>query len=166
MCDISKLYFSYKTNVNIQFETEARVELPGVTLCTNTSYVIESEYLRQSFGSHLVDTEERNGTTPAMDRYLRNLTLGEQLLNGTVGGKKFFKSCKVMKPISMDYNFTKDYIQCETISKYVESITYQRKCYTISSQLKGESDDNYRIDHDIAVQDNAFPLYFIHLNHK
>ena len=98
---------------------------------------------------------------------LKELPLGEQLVNATINGEQFFNMCQVMKPIALENKFTDDYIGCENISKIQETIDSSRKCFTLFSQINDQDDDDlFRIDHDIILRDNAFPLYQIHLNNK
>lgn len=161
--DISSIYFSYSTTVSVKFEREVRVELPAVTICTNTSYVTRHDYMKRRFGDVLGNNSDQKWIS---GHYLRNLTLGEQLKNATIRAEQFFRKCLVMKPISMEETFADDYIGCENISRIEETIDYNRKCFTMFSQLKNESDDNYRIDHDVILRDNNFPLYLFYMNHE
>ena len=87
-------------------------------------------------------------------------------LNATITGREFFNKCDVMKPISLEDRYSADYIGCENISQIQETIDFNRKCYTLFSQFDNQEEDKYRIDHDIILRDNAFPLYMIYLNNK
>ncbi len=158
--DISQIYFSYKTNVNVRFEREVMIQMPAITLCTNTSFVARQQYLMQKFPNHLNETAQKW----AFGKYLRKLSLKEQLLNATISPQQFFNSCSVMKPIAFEEKYDIDYIGCENVSQYQQYIDYHRKCFTIFSQLHNENNDNYIVDHDIILRDNGFPLYKIVLN--
>ena len=153
MYDISSIYFAYKTNVNVQFEREVKVQMPAVTICANTSYLTKPEFMNQTLVS-------QSGSS------ISYLPLGQQLLNATISAQDFFNKCEVMKPISFEDKFTEDYIGCENISKIQESIDYNRKCFTLFSQINDQDDDKFRIDHDIILRDNAFPMYMIYLNNR
>ena len=152
--------------MNVQFEREAKVELPSITLCTNISYAARYDYLSSKYGQPSANFSDSPDQKWLFNEHLRRLPLREQLLNATITGHQFFNSCKVMKPISMEGLFVEDYIGCENISKVEESVDKHRKCFTLFSQNNGQNENNYRIDHDIILRDNAFPLYQIILNNR
>lgn len=49
LADISTIYFSYETNVNVRFEHEVPVRVPGVTICTNASLTIREDYMLERY---------------------------------------------------------------------------------------------------------------------
>lgn len=49
LSDISRIYFSYETTVNVNFEQDSMVPIPGVTVCVNVSKTIREEYFYQRF---------------------------------------------------------------------------------------------------------------------
>lgn len=49
LADISTIYFSYDTNVNVRFEHEVPVRVPGVTICTNASLTIREDYMAERY---------------------------------------------------------------------------------------------------------------------
>lgn len=53
LMDISNIYFSYATNVNVDFERNPVVEIPGVTICTNVSLAINQGYMRSKYSREM-----------------------------------------------------------------------------------------------------------------
>ena len=49
LSDISKIYFNYETNVNVNFEREIMVSIPGVTICINVSHTIREDYIKEKY---------------------------------------------------------------------------------------------------------------------
>lgn len=47
--DVSGIYFSYETDVNVYFERETMVQIPGVTLCMNSSLLVREDYIVKRF---------------------------------------------------------------------------------------------------------------------
>ena len=103
--DISHIYFSYETTVNVQFKREVVVEMPAITLCTNISYVTRYEYLKDRYANELSNTTDTDKNKWIFGEYLWKLSLEEQLMSGTIDSANFFNSCTVMKP--MGKAFTK-----------------------------------------------------------
>ena len=44
LSDISNIYFSYETDVSVNFEREVMVQIPGVTICINSSLAVREDY--------------------------------------------------------------------------------------------------------------------------
>lgn len=57
--DISNIYFSYDTNVNVRFEHEVPVQVPGVTICANVRPMIREDYMIKRY-PQLVDILKEN----------------------------------------------------------------------------------------------------------
>jgi len=49
LTDISSIYFSYETDVNVDFEREAMVQIPGVSICINSTLTAREDYLVHKF---------------------------------------------------------------------------------------------------------------------
>lgn len=49
LTDISSIYFSYETDVNVDFEREVMVQIPGVTICINSSLTVREDYITSRF---------------------------------------------------------------------------------------------------------------------
>jgi hypothetical protein len=157
---VSRLYFEYKTNVNVRFERERLVQMPAITICSNVTQTIRRDYLMKRFPLYINKITEKWILT----QYLRRLTIREQLLNATVSPHQFFNSCSVMKPIAYEDRHDIEYVDCKNISEYRQYINYYVKCFTIVSQLNNENNDNYIVDYDATVRDNGFQLFHLLLN--
>lgn len=44
LSDVSGIYFAYDTTINVNFEREIMVELPGITICTDVSWTFAKQY--------------------------------------------------------------------------------------------------------------------------
>ena len=95
--DISYLYFQYKTNINVRLVKESVVEMPALTICTNVSQTIRSDYLMNRFNNESHQRLDKWTQT----RQLQSFSLREQLLNATISSDQLFNSCSVLKPIGM-----------------------------------------------------------------
>ncbi|XP_046912658.2 uncharacterized protein LOC124493606 [Dermatophagoides farinae] len=169
LIDVSRIYFAYDTNVNVMFERETAVEIPGVTICMDLFKVANEEYLEEHYSKQLkqfAEYEEKEDKYGAYEKLFKNLTLYEILNNATHSSETVFNECRVIKPIAFEDQQKDDYINCTLISSIHESINDARKCFSIGLQLKNESDDLFHIDHDITIRDNGFPLYEIGLFNK
>ncbi|CAG2118424.1 unnamed protein product, partial [Medioppia subpectinata] len=160
---------NYETTVSVVLEKAQVVELPSFTICTNISYAVDADYLRHRYPNdtalaNITDTEQNKWL---FKPYLYNLTLEEQLLNGTIGANRFFNTCGVLKPRAV-LSSAEYYIECAWISPVVESINAEYKCFTMFSQNVSQLADNdrYRVDHDVMFRDNAFPLTWFGMNVK
>ncbi|CAG2104716.1 unnamed protein product [Medioppia subpectinata] len=145
--------------VSVVLETVEVIELPAFTICTHVSNVINWEYLRHRYPNdtklaNITDTVEHNWQ---YWEYLMNLTLEEQLLNGTIDANRFFKACKVLQPRALSLSV--QYVNCPLVAPVVESISETVKCFTMFSQnVKMSDNDQYRVDHDVMFRDNSFSL--------
>ena len=45
LTDVSSIYFAYDTTVNVNFENEIVVQIPGITICTNLSLTVNEDYM-------------------------------------------------------------------------------------------------------------------------
>ena len=186
LTDMSNIYFSYETNVNVKFERETMVQIPGITICTNLSLTVNEDYMLDRYPqlrrvpNYEVSRPSRSLSKClivallyqetkyfVLGKYLKNLTLYEQLNEATMDYRQMFNSCLIMKPIASQFeNQTEDYIECDQISPIRQYVTYYRKCFFISSQLGSENSSLYQVDHDTTLRDNGFPLFQIKLNNR
>ncbi|CAG2103926.1 unnamed protein product [Medioppia subpectinata] len=164
--NVSVIYFRYETTVSVVLEKAQVIELPSFTICTNVSYAIDADYLRHRYPNDtaLANITDTNENKWQYNQYLSNLTLEEQLLNGTIGANRFFNECKVLIPRAMSLSDT--WIDCDLIAPVVQSISIQSKCFTMFSQNLSQLADNdkYRVDHDVMFRDSAFALIWFGLN--
>ena len=164
--DISGVYFAYETTVSVQFKREVIVEMPALTICTNISYAANTTYLRHRYADQLSNITDSPENKWIFVQFIRNLTLNEQLMNATIGSHEFIDNCLVLQPIGITQvdRYAEDgYIRCKHVANVEESITYERKCFTIMSQNTSQlgNNANYRVDHNMMFRDNAFPLYSV-----
>ena len=133
------MYFSYRTSTNVKYETNNRIELPGITICYNK--------LEQLINGQLKSKLKRNPNDfdrSAMDE-INKLTIKEQLMNFENYPVKFNK-CELQRK---DQYFT----NCSDTTNMTTSFDKQFFCFTIFSQLSGESDKNFIINES----DVSFP---------
>src|SRR5689334_15382699 len=89
--DISYLYFNYKTVVNVRLGRESIVEIPALSVCTNVSQIIKTDYLEERFPQSV----NENTSKWIQTKYLHKLPLREQLLEATTGRDQVLRSCQV-----------------------------------------------------------------------
>ncbi|KAF7492294.1 hypothetical protein SSS_08620 [Sarcoptes scabiei] len=170
LSDVSGIYFAYDTTINVNFEREIMVELPGITICTDVSWTFAKQYADNNtdFLDLLQSTNEESEFEfhDRVWKRLHNLTLSEQLNRATIDSKQFFNSCLIMKPIDFENVVDDDYVQCDQVSPIYQYITYSKKCFSIGLRLNNESVNRFRIDHDTNLRDNGFPLIQIRLNQR
>ncbi|CAG2103925.1 unnamed protein product [Medioppia subpectinata] len=156
--DISVIYFRYETTVSTVLETAQVIELPAITLCTRVHYVTDWEYLRRRYPNDTALANITDQNKWRYNQYLYNLTLEEQLLNGTIGANRFFDQCEVLTPRAL--SSPAHYMDCARVAPVVESINEAFKCFTFFSQNVSQLSDNdrYRVDHDVMFRDNDFTL--------
>ncbi|CAG2104717.1 unnamed protein product, partial [Medioppia subpectinata] len=166
--DISVIYFRYETTVSIVLDRAQLIELPAITICTNVSHVIDTEYLRHRYPNDtaLVNITDTNENKWQYRQYLLNLTLEEQLLNGTIGANRFFNICGVRAPLALSNVSDRQYhhVNCTLVSPVVESINNYYKCFTIFNQNGSKLTNRYRVDHDAEFHENGFNLFWFALN--
>nr|XP_027199509.1 uncharacterized protein LOC113793650 [Dermatophagoides pteronyssinus] len=169
LIDVSRIYFAYDTNVNVMFEREVKVEIPGITVCANLGMIANEDYLLEHYRSRLESMSEYpERKYRAYKKLLRNLTLDEQLNKATISHKQLFHECRIMTPIAFE-NSTENkdgFMPCNHVAPIHEFLTYSKKCFSIGLQLNDEPNDRYIIDHDATVRDNGFPLFEIRLLNK
>lgn len=166
LADISGIYFRYETDVHVNFEREAMVQLPGVTVCLNSSLTVREDFIASRFPEVVNSTAFANSKFHILGEQLRKLTLREQLYEATMGYREIFNSCMIMKPVAFEESTSDDYINCEQVAPILEYITYSKKCFFLSSQLEKQDPKRYLVDHDTTLRDNAFPLFQIKLNNR
>ncbi|CAG2108183.1 unnamed protein product, partial [Medioppia subpectinata] len=88
--NVSVIYFRYETTVSVVLKKAQVVELPSFTICTNISYAVDADYLRHRYPNDtaLANITDTNENKWQYNQYLYNLTLEEQLLNGTIGANR------------------------------------------------------------------------------
>ncbi|OTF75638.1 degenerin-like protein [Euroglyphus maynei] len=130
LIDVSRIYFAYDTNVNVMFEREIKVEIPGVTICANLGMIANEDYLRENYRSRLESMPEYpERKYRAYKKLLRNLTLDEQLNRATISAKQLFHECRIMTPIAFE-NSTENidgFIPCSHVAPIHEFLTYSKK---------------------------------------
>ena len=125
---ISELYFSYETITNVKYESENKIELPGITICVSKLSMVTYKY-----------NEELNQISNSSDikwKIMNNLTINEQISKLNNASSRIEKC-----------NFINHKVNC--FSKQEKFITYlSRKwiCFTLFSQLSGKPDDRYAIN--------------------
>ncbi|CAG2105145.1 unnamed protein product [Medioppia subpectinata] len=141
------------------------IELPAITLCTHINNAIDVDYLRHRYPNdtalaNITDTYENKWQYKS---YLFNLTLEEQLINGTIGASRFFNYCRLRAPLALSVF---DWANCSSVSPIVESINNYQKCFTMFNQNASQLADNnrYRVDHDATFRENGFNLFWFALN--
>lgn len=164
LTDVSSIYFSYETNVNVDFERENMVEIPGVTICTNSTFTLSNEFIDKNYPNLTSLYNDHPAKYYFRGKLLKNLTLNEQLNIATVDYKQIFNSCMIMKPLA--FESSEDYIECDEVAPIRQFITYYKKCYSIALQLNNEPSERYIVDHDTTLRDNGFPLFKIILNNE
>ncbi|CAG2105146.1 unnamed protein product [Medioppia subpectinata] len=168
--DISVIYFRYETTVSTVLDIAQVVELPAITICTNVSYVVDADYLRYRYPNDtaLANITDTNENKWQYNQYLYNLTLEEQLLNGTIGANRFFNICGVRAPLALSNVSDRLYnhVHCTLVSPIVESINNYYKCFTLFNQNASQlaDSDRYRVDHDAEFRENKFSLFWFVLN--
>jgi len=83
---------------------------------------------------------------------LRRLPIHLQHKN-TISAIQFFDTCELPTPIGYQKGLTYNYkkINCSAISKIVETISYDRKCFTLFYNNEAKYDqNNYKIKRDAA----------------
>lgn len=101
-----------------------------------------------------------------MNKFLKNLTIDQQLNEATFGHHQVFNSCLIMTPMAFEDDKHGGYLNCSQVAPIREYLTYYKKCFFISSQLHDEPKNRYKVNHDTGLQDNGFPLFQIKLNNK
>ena len=60
----SDLYFRYETITTVDYETKAVIDLPGITICAETSHFLTPHHFHDLFGyeynTTLLSTEKKN----------------------------------------------------------------------------------------------------------
>ena len=125
---ISELYFSYETITNVKYESEDGIELPDITICVRKLSMVTDKY-----------NEELNKISNSSDikwEIINTLTISEQLskLNNV--------SSRIEKCNFIDQKG----IQFSKQDKFITYLSRKWICFTLFSQLIGESEDRYVIN--------------------
>jgi hypothetical protein len=70
LTDISKIYFSYETDVNVDFEREVMVQIPGMTVCINASLAAREDYIISKYPELVNSTDYKVRQIHWMDSVL------------------------------------------------------------------------------------------------
>ena len=142
---ISELYFSYETITNVKYESENRIELPGITLCVSKLSMVTDEYHE--------DLEQQSNDTNIQLSIINNLTISEQRskLNNV---SSRINTCNAINDKSNQY------VSCSL--RQDNLITYLSTnsiCFTLFSQLSGEPEDWYAINNvENSLETNIISL--------
>ena len=140
---ICENYFSFETLTTVRYINELRLSLPGITICLPKIQAIR-EGFKQKY-PNITKNEE-----------LSNLTVREQF-DATLSFQEITNnSCMVLKTLFS--NSSNSSIPCEDITPVRKSLDYFFVCFTIFSQLSGESDERYIVDIDSFVNSQEYQL--------
>jgi hypothetical protein len=146
---IIKFYLSYETITEAKYETETIISLPAITLCASKSLFIKEEFYLKYFPNGKASIREVEGI-------LNKMKIKDQFeaLHSTKEVSKMI-GCTVMQTMAFNIsnilNIT-NRLKCEEISAVRISINFERCCFTLFSQMNGESDDRYLIDYDVSTR--------------
>ncbi len=143
---ISAIYFLFETSTDVRFDNEVIISLPAITICASKHYFVREEILKNIFNNG--SNEKLNDRTKILN-YLNNLSIKDQFKSLQSVREILNKRCFVMK--TNGFNSTEDFVECDKISPLRMSIDIYDTCFIIASQLNGESDDKYLINHDMSV---------------
>jgi hypothetical protein len=143
---ISAIYFLYETSTDVRFDNEVIISLPGLTICASKHYFVREEILKIIFNN--ISNEKLDNRTKILN-YLNNLSIKDQFKSLKSVREILNNRCLVMKTNGL--NSTGEFVECDKISPLRMSIDIYDACFIIASQLNGEPDDKYLINHDMSV---------------
>ncbi|XP_054166032.1 uncharacterized protein LOC128963542 [Oppia nitens] len=169
------LYLSYPTTIDLRVSKSLNVHLPGITICTEISTTILPEKIveiQPTLYSVLHGKSQRQVSYLLRKKAFRQLleeplrTLPIHLQHQyTINANNFFDKCEVPTPVGYQKGFTysNTKINCSAISKIVETISYDTKCYTLFyNNVENYDQNKYKIKRDMAA--NLKYLAWIRLN--
>jgi hypothetical protein len=147
---ISAIYLSYETTTLVRYENEPKISLPAITVCSDKQNFLKFDYIRKINRN---STKLNENQLIRILRKLNKLTIKEQfkvLLSAEEISEII--GCYVLrnKPINNTYLGT--YHECKNLSPIKISISFDKYCFTLFSQLREESDDRFLIDFDISTR--------------
>ena len=127
----------------MSYENEDIVSLPAFTICTTKTHWIRKESFHQIFlnGSQKLS---KTKILTKINNYLKSLPISEQFNTLYTFKESFLINCRVHRPIAMDSSKITS-LDCNELTKVINSIDNTYNCMTFFTQLNGESDDEYII---------------------
>jgi len=120
---------------------------------------IKREYIEKIFPNH---TKLNMNDLIELSRNLHQLPISEQF-NVVFSSKQMFQNkCFVLRTTAL--NKSDEYVSCETISKIRISVSLNRLCYTLFSQINKEVDDRYLVEYDVNTGNFDKHLILIYLS--
>jgi hypothetical protein len=126
--------------------------LPAITICSVKAFFVKDEYIFKLLPNNTKISSDYQ-FEQIIENKLNKLSIKEQfkVLYNSENISKFI-DCNVMQKTTINDTFSVKYIKCENISSIRISINFNYYCFTLFSQLNGESDDKYLIDFDISTR--------------
>jgi hypothetical protein len=155
-----RIYLSYETITEAKYETETIISLPAITLCASKAYFIKKEFGLKYFPNGKTSIHEIKDILNKLkikDQF-ESLFSSEEVSN-MIG-------CSVMQTMAFNISNTLNItnrLKCEEISAVKISINFERYCFTLFSQMNGESDDRYLINYDVSTSNFEKSLVTIHI---
>lgn len=126
--EVSNIYFSYQSIVNVRFDFNKFIDLPAITLSSRKQNLIDYEYLKRNF--------------PNQSDYIKvfnSLNVHQQHL-ATFSAKSIIHKCMLFY---YGKNTFKMWVPCDQVSRIKYHFTEQYKYYTIFSQYENDTDERF-----------------------
>ena len=136
-------YLSFTTSISIDYINSSYISLPGITLCIDKYYLLDSKKVDQLNISDSIRSDRWK-----MFQYMAtNMTIEEQ--NNVLISNDHSLDCLASRTLGTETNESNNFdrIVCQSISPMKVSLDYPYKCFTFFNQMDNQSMDMFVIDY-------------------